>query len=300
MRIFFYSFLSMCLLTSIGCETPNSKTSQKESISINKDLAKVPSAWIQERVKKAETRLAKSKAGEIVWQAMQAHGGLDNWYENGPVSFHFNYQPLEKGAARNTYQVIDTWSSKARHKDASDSSAQFGWDGKQAWVIAKDSTTFQYDLRFWALTPFFFSAQPFVLDGDGTNLQLLEQKKYKETLHDVVKVTFDAGTGDAPDDYYILYFNSQTHKLAVIRYIVSYPAYFPKGKHTPEKFMELTGEQSVAGIHFPTGYRTYMLTEDEMPGKYVTEVTLSEIEFLPETRTDYFAPPQGAKILDNL
>ena len=63
----------------------------------------------------------------------------------------------------------------------------------------------------------------------------------------MVKVTFDAETGDAPDDYYILYVNKETYKIAVMRYIVSYPEYFKDGGHAPEKFTEFIGEAHYQG-----------------------------------------------------
>lgn len=300
MRTLLNIVLFSLLIATIGCQETNNTTVADKSVETISDLAKVPDAWIDNQVKKTKENLEKSDAGKIVWQAMQAHGGLDRWYKNGPVSFHFNYQPIGKGEPRNTFQTVDTWNRKARHRDAKDSTAEFGWDGEKIWSIAPDSTTFKYNLRFWAMTPYFFMGQPFALDGDGTNLELLDQKTYKDVLYDVVKVTFEAGTGDAPDDYYILYFDAKSHRLAVIRYIVSYPAYFAKGKHTPEKFMELTGEQTINGIVLPEGYRTYMLAEDDQPGEYVTEITLSEVEFLPETKASYFSVPEGAKISSEL
>ncbi len=300
MRTLLNIVLFSLLIATIGCQETNNTTVADKSVETISDLAKVPDAWIDNQVKKIKENLEKSDAGKIVWQAMQAHGGLDRWYKNGPISFHFNYQPIGKGEPRNTFQTVDTWNRKARHRDAKDSTAEFGWDGEKIWSIAPDSTTFKYNLRFWAMTPYFFMGQPFALDGDGTNLELLDQKTYKDVLYDVVKVTFEAGTGDAPDDYYILYFDAKSHRLAVIRYIVSYPAYFAKGKHTPEKFMELTGEQTINGIVLPEGYRTYMLAEDDQPGEYMTEITLSEVDFSPETKASYFSVPEGAKISSEL
>ncbi len=262
--------------------------------------ARVPDSWIQKRVKSAKDRLESSEAGRIVWAGMQAHGGLERWYTNGPLSFHFNYQPLGEGTQRNTFQAIDTWRNHARHFKAGDSTAQYGWNGKVAWKKAQDSTAFPYDVRFWALTPFYFTGLPFVLDGDGVNLEKLPVKSFNGVAYEAVKVTFDPGTGDAPDDYYILYFHPDTHEMKVIRYIVSYPAYFKKGEHMPEKFMELLGRQEIGGILFPEGYKTYWLNEDEGPGEYITNITLARVAFLPKLEAAFFEVPEGSQILDSL
>lgn len=289
-------------LVLIGCGEEKSSTNgvNPAMAKIDSDLAKVPAAWIEGRVAKAKEKLQTSEAGKIVWDAMEAHGGLSRWFANGPISFHFDYQPLDGGEPRNTYQVVDTWRSRARHFSAIDSTQQFGWDGKKAWIKAKDSTVFAYNTRFWSLTPYFFMGQPFVLEGEGTNLELLDQVNFKDNLYHVVKVTFDSGTGDAPDDYYVLHFNTRSRKLEVIRYIVSYPGYFEKGEHLPEKFMELSGEQTVDGITFPENYKTYWLNEKNAPGEHITDIELSEIEFLPKLKTSYIDVPNDAKVLEGL
>ncbi|MGB7394303.1 MAG: hypothetical protein WA913_07920 [Pricia sp.] len=292
-------FLALSLLfILVGCGEKKSDpaNSKAETAVTDSDPAKVPDAWIENRVAKAKEKLEASEAGKIVWKAMEAHGGLSQWFSNGPISFHFNYQPLGEGTPRNTYQVIDTWSSRARHFSAVDSTQQYGWTGEKAWEMVKDSTVFAYDTRFWSLTPFFFMGQPFVLEGDGTNLELLEQVDYNDYMYDVVKVTFEAGTGDAPDDYYVLYFNTKSHKLGVIRYIVSYPGYFEEGNHAPEKFMDLLGEQTASGIIFPENYKTYWLNEENGPGEHITDIELSDIEFLPKLKDSYFEIPESAKV----
>jgi len=288
-----------------SCNQKSKETTEVPTVTedipvVNTSLAKVPDSWITERVTKAEKRLNATPAGKVVWQAMEAHGGLQRWYENGPLRFHFNYQPLDGGVARNTYQTVDTWSSKARHQDAADRTSEYGWDGKNAWVTTKDTTTFKYNTRFWSLTPYFFIAQPFVLDGDGTNLELLDQKTYKNKTYDVVKVTFDPGTGDAPDDYYVLYFEANTHQLGVIRYIVSYPGYFEKGKHLPEKFMEVQGLATIKGIVLSKGYHTHWLLENETPGEHITTITIDNISFKPETEKSYFDIPDNTTVLKGL
>jgi len=288
------------LIISLSCK--EQKKEADSSPEMHNELIEengiVPESWVIKRVEKAKQRLENTEAGKIMWNAMEAHGGLQQWYNNGALSFRFNYRPLDGSTPRDSYQTIDTWSNRAKHTSVTDSTAHFGWNGKTAWVQAKDSTAFAYDTKFWALTPIYFLGQPFILDGKGVNLELLSQKMYKEKNNDVVKVTFDAGTGDAPDDYYILYFDSQTHRLSVIRYIVSYPGYFKKGEHLPEKFMDLGDYQTVNGITFATRYKTHWLAENEQLGEYITKIDVSDIAFVKNLSEDFFDAPDGAKILE--
>ena len=297
MRVYFkFSILFLFILSCKETTKPTQESLVNEVTET--DIISIPKSWVDGRVNKAKEKLSTSEAGEIVWNAMEAHGGLDRWYANGPLSFRFNYQPLDGKTARDSYQTVDTWSNRAVHTSATDSTAHFGWTGEQAWVKAKDSTAFEYDTKFWALTPLYFYGQPFVLNGEGVNLELLPEVTYKEQKQDVVKVTFDAGTGDAPDDYYILYFSKESHKLVAIRYIVSYPEYFKDGGHAPEKFMEVIGENTVNGILFPTSYKTHWLTKDKKPGEYITQIDVSNVSFENDLPKDFFDVPKDAKTLN--
>tara|TARA_R110002050_G_scaffold1281_4_gene9309 strand:- start:50244 stop:51146 length:903 start_codon:yes stop_codon:yes gene_type:complete len=257
----------------------------------------IPEKWILNRVEKAKVRLHASEAGKVIWNAMEAQGGLDTWYRNGYLSFRFDYQPVDGSTRRNSYQTIDTWNNKARHVSYEDSTAIFGWDGKEAWVKAKDSTSFKYDTRFWALTPLYLAAHPFILDGKGVHLELLDQKEYNGELQDVVKVTFELSVGDAPDDYYILYFDTKTHIISAIRYIVSYPEYFPNGGHAPEKIMEIIGQKNTDGILLPTGLKTHWLNENEEIGAYITKIDISDVDFKSVVPDGYFSKPEGGKLV---
>lgn len=290
----------LSILLSTGCKE-QSKPIEKALEATKEQLEEntlVSTSWVNSRVSKAKNRLEKSEAGKVVWNAMEAHGGLKKWFTNGALAFRFNYQPLDGSTQRDSYQTIDTWSNRARHTSATDTTAHYGWNGETAWVQAKDSTAFAYDTKFWALTPIYFLGQPFILDGEGVNLELLPQKVYKEKNNDVIKVTFDSGTGDAPDDYYILYFDATSHQLSVIRYIVSYPAYFKDGGHLPEKFMDLSEYKTVKGITFPTLYKTHWLAENEQPGEYITKIDVSDIEFVKNFEKGFFDAPEGAKIIE--
>lgn len=301
-KIILASICIAALVITTSCKeektvvTPEVKSQED----VQTHLVKVPENWVAERVTKAKQRLNASPAGTVVWNAMEAHGGLANWYSKGPIAFHFDYKPLDGSTQRNTYQTVDMWSNTARHQHFDDRSQEFGWDGSKAWTKTTDSTAFAYNTRFWALTPYYFLAQPFVLDGEGVILEQLEDKNFKDKDYDVIKVSFEDGTGDAPDDYYVLYFGKEDHQLGVIRYIVSYPGYFEKGKHLPEKFMELQGTTTVDGIILSTGYHTHWLLEDETPGDHITTITVDNISFEPSTKKEYLAVPQGAEIMEGL
>ncbi|QDO92947.1 hypothetical protein FNB79_02810 [Formosa sediminum] len=298
-----FKLLGLFLLLSFAAckEAPKKEVSteknETETVTSEYDI---PDSWITKRVEAAHKKLNATDAGKVLWSAMEAHGGLDKWLSNGYFSMRFNYQPLTGKGIRDSYQTIDTWSNKARHNSITDPENIYGWDGKEAWVVAKDSTSFTYDTQFWALTPLYFSGQPFVLDGEGVNLELLPEVEFKGALQKVVKATYDAGVGSAPDDYYILYINAKTNLVDAFKYIVSYPEYFPNGGHAPEKITVTQDTTTVDGIVLAKGFKTYWSKPEAKDGlgEYITNITVTDISFSPTVEADFFTAPEGAEILN--
>jgi len=75
----------------------------------------------------------------------------------------------------------------------------------------------QFSIYTWQ---YFFMA-PFKLSDEGTNWQKLPQQEIAGQLTNVAKLTFDTGTGDAPDDWYILHTDPDTDLLQYLGYIVT-------------------------------------------------------------------------------
>ena len=219
------------------------------------------------------------KRGQRIGQAIEAHGGLAAGTANGPLAFRFNYRPLDDGTPRDTYEVASYWSAQTRHRLVQDITVQYGWDGQQAWVYPTD-TLIPYDVRFWSLTPYYFVGIPFVLADEGINLALLESDTLAGKPYDLVKVTYEDGVGDAPDDYYVIYVGPDDNRVDAIRYIVSYPGYFPDGGHAPEKLMTYQGAQTVDGITLPERYRTFWW-KDKQRGKHITTSPCPKWPFAP-------------------
>ena len=295
MQNYLLTLLTLCLLACSGSK-------QSESDKISQDggvkFAVAPAAWIDDRVADAQDRLTSSPAGQKIWASIEAHGGLRQWFANGPVSFHFDYQPLDGGARRDSYQVVDQWSVRTVHEVAANRQLKYGWDGSNAWSFP-DTADVGVNPRFWSNTPYYFVGLPFVLADDGVVLEELEPYTYKGVTYDMVKATYEDGTGDAPDDFYVIYINPETRLMGGLRYIVSYPGFYPDGGNSPEKFMEILGMQISDGISIPSGYNTYWFKENEA-AEHITKIDVTEFRFWPETEDSFFNAPEGAKIQEGL
>jgi hypothetical protein len=253
---------------------------------------------IKARVEASHARLARQgEAGALVRASIDAHGGLARWYSNGPLAFRFRYEALGgERPATDTWQVIDTWGSKARHQLWDKREVEFGWDGRAAWANAAPEAL-GTNARFWALTPYYFVALPFVLADPGVQLGLEGQDTFEGRTYDLVRVTFAQGTGDAPDDYYILYIDRETRRTGATRYVVSYKGFFPQGGHTPEKLMVFDGERVVEGIKLAASLRSFAWTEAGL-GEQATKCLFEEVSFRRDLAPDFFQAPQGATMLE--
>lgn len=307
--LFFATIIALCMACD-SSQTPAPEQEEEPLLGgqreVVPELVMPDPHWIESRVEDAEERLMANEAGQRVWESIEAHGGLANYYAAGPLHFRFNYAPLE-GDARDTYQIVDTWSSRVVQWPAGNEEQTFGFDGDNAWETT-DHGELGYNARFWSLTPYYFIALPFVLADPGVVLEDLGQASLDGQDYYVVKATFEPGTGDAPDDYYVLYIHHEEHRVDAIRYVVGYPGYTAEGEHGPERFMTYENHQDVEGLLFATHHRTFASQEhpifdEELHaqgewGAHITTTDSTEIELRPEITTDYFAIPEGARIIE--
>ncbi|WP_412070440.1 hypothetical protein [Rubrivirga sp. IMCC43871] len=262
--------------------------------------ARPPGGAIDGRVAEATARLEASDAGRRVLAAIDAHGGLRAWYANGPLRYRYAYVRLDStgapaGDPLDTRQLVDPWSARAVHTLAADSSVSFGWTGTQAWARPAGAEL-PTDGRFWALTPYYFVSIPFVFADPGVRLALAPADTVEGRPVDVVHVAFEAGTGDAPDDYYDLLLDPATDRVVGVRYVVSYGPFNPEGGHTPETLMLYDGAQTVGGATVQEGFRSFATAT----GQPKARGTVTELAAAPETPDAAFGRPPDAEVLPGL
>jgi len=305
-------------LALLGCDEgndPPTEVATTESTQEGPEAPEAPEAeaipagpiadsWVEARVTEARERMEATEAGDLVWQSIQTAGGLANWLKSGTIAFEFDYQPLSAPERRmHTAQKVDLWRSRAVHEELDGGAgevATFGWDGERAW-ITPDAEAFPSPARFWALTPYYFVGMPFVVADPGTRYELLENAELDGESYRLVKISYEEGTGDSPDDYYILYIHPESYELAALRYVVAYPGFFPEGGHTPEKLMRYTDYHRVGELQFAGTLDTYAWTpgEDGEPGSVgdkVTAIQVSEVTMGDEWDADVFASVEGAQV----
>jgi hypothetical protein len=229
---------------------------------------------ITRRVEAAKARLSSTPTGQLVLKATEAHGGLQAWFSGRALEFRYDYQPVQ-GTRRNSLQTIDLLSARAYHDLEHPTKGKLAFDGKEAWMKLEGEGKFA--ARFWALTPYYFVGMPFVLSDPGVRLQLSPDTAEAAGLPPahVVRASFDPGTGDAPDDYYVVYIAKDDHRVLAVRYVVSYAPFF-KGKpmkSTPEKLLVYEDLQAVGPLKLSSKHVFYKFPE----GKRAEKVTVADV-----------------------
>ena len=277
----------------MACESP-----QREAPAAMM-LARLDDATIQERVIEVRTRLSPDPAGQRILGAMAAHGGLARWYSNGPLGVGFFYEEANRRVPIFTEMMIDTWRARSIHQfPISGDSIRgfFGWTGEEAWQFPPGIQT-PVNVRYWSLTPYYFLAFPFIMGDPGVVLELEEDAELDGRLCNVVRMTFEPGTGASPDDYYVVYIDKETRRIAGIRFIVSYPGFFPNGGFFPEKMATPSGYKEVDGVLMPDSILFHPWELDNSRGTQAAVGRVTYATFEPETMLELFDPPEEAEIL---
>lgn len=225
-----------------------------------------------------------------------AHGGLENWRAQGTLLYDLSIVFGERRAR--DHQVFDLVS---RHAIASNPDYAVGFDGTSFWQSTTDETGPIFPGRFYLWTPFYFLGVPFVFADPGVQKEELPPVMYDGEEHRVVRVTFETGVGDAPDDVYHLYIDSETHRVKLLRYTVSYFA-AAQGQATdnlPESVILYDGwTETNAGLVMSGDMVAYAWQDDAPEGDPRATMKFANIRFLGE-RPDpaRFAAPDGAEQL---
>lgn len=172
---------------------------------------------------------AETTVPPLLAKALSTHGGLENWQKMNTLQ----YTLIIDGQPEKTSVDLNSRQTLLAHPDY-----QIGFDGKDVWVApnkmayreGKRSARFYHNLNFY------FFAIPFVLADPGINYEVLDTASIAGETYDLLKISYDPGTGDAPDDYYICYFDRETHQLEWLRYTVTYYSGKPSDRYNMLKY----------------------------------------------------------------
>ncbi|MEE8138959.1 MAG: DUF6503 family protein [Thermoanaerobaculia bacterium] len=200
---------------------------------------------------------ASSREAEALIDAMvEAHGGRELWAAAPTVSFEDEFKRGEADSGLVSRVTVEQGRRRA-YIDFPGSEMRLAWNGEKAW---SESWTLAYPPRFLALLNYYFlnlpwmAKDPGIILGEPGTARLWDDP----TEYVTVKLTYEEGVGDTPDDYFLLYLHPETHRLKACEYVVTYRALLPDGVEAADPHVLVFDEYStVDGLTVPTHYTIY-------------------------------------------
>jgi hypothetical protein len=226
-------------------------------------------------------------ASNFVEQIQKAQH-VDQFFQQKAVAF--DIETTQNSKTTTATLTTLTSSGKMRLQYADGKTVVF--DGKKIWLNAGDATAnrqARFDIFMWQ---YFFMA-PFKMDDAGTNWQLLTEKTLDDTEYARAKLTFKNGTGDTPNDWYIVHRNKATDYLAAMAYIVTFGKPIAEAEKKPSG-ITYADFITVEGVPFATTWKFWKWSEQRGFFDPKGSAKIKNIRFLKPT-ADTFAPPSGSK-----
>ncbi len=258
--------LSIFAVFIISCK----QTSDKKEVSFQKE----------------ETVSVSRTYPENISKIFDTHGGLTHWN---------NMQSMEFTIPGETGDEVTTSSLKDRKSLIRMPNHSIGYNGKEVWLHSKDTTAYKGNPKFYYNLMFYFYTMPFVLADDGIVYEDVEPLIFEGKSYPGIKISYDAGVGESPDDEYILYYDSETNTMAWLAYTVTY---FSKEKSKAFRFIKYGDWQTVEGLLLPKTLTWYNY-ENHVPTSARSDRAFTNVMVSGERPSDtLFEVPEGAKIIE--
>ncbi len=144
-------------------------------------------------------------------------------------------------------------------------------------------------VRFDAYTWSYFFLFPYKLSDPGTKWQAYESEQSGEAKHLTQKLTFEAGTGDDPEDWYIVYANKENNLIDYAAYIVTANKTREEAEKDPHA-ISYSDYEMVDGVSMAKTWKFWGWQSDKGLTDQLGEATLTNIQFV-EPAADFFEAP---------
>jgi len=233
-----------------------------------------------------ESQVTKAVYPESISKVFDAHGGLDLWKQMQTLKFSI---PEDDGTEVTTVDL------KSRKAVIDMPDHKLGNDGKNVWLLNKDTVSYKGDPKFYNNLMFYFFAIPFVMADKGINYSETQPLTLDGKTYSGIKITFEGGVGESPDDEYLLYYDNDTHKLTWLSYTVTY---FSKEKSKEFNFMKYANWQNVNGLVVPETMQWYQV-ENGIPTTMRKAFNFVDVDISRQKMaSELFEKPEGAGIVE--
>lgn len=148
-------------------------------------------------------------------------------------------------------------------------------------------------VRFAAYTWPYFFLFPYKLSDPGTQWQPYADGELNGTTYEPHQLTFKAGVGDDPEDWYIVYANPQQQLIDVAAYIVTAGSSREEAEKDPHA-ISYHAYQEVEGVPIATHWTFWSWRKEGGLTEELGKASLSNIKFV-NPDADFFKAPEDFK-----
>lgn len=215
-----------------------------------------------------------------------------SFIEHEAVQFDLSLSFNEKKRLEGKLTLL-TNSSKGKIEETNGQTIYY--DSKHVYVPSNSDLT-QEKARFRAYTWSYFFLLPYKMTDEGTVWNDYPNKAIVDEQFNAEKLTFDSGTGDAPDDWYIIYQNPKTDLIKYAAYIVTANKSVEEAEKDPHA-IEYIDYEEIDGVPIATEWKFLGWDLDKNgPGSHLGTAYLSNIEFVAVDNNFFEAPSNFKKL----
>ena len=150
------------------------------------------------------------------------------------------------------------------------------FDGSKVYYSPEMDST---GVRFNAYTWSYFFMFPFKLSDSGTQWQSYQNNEKDSSNFNTEKLTFKPKTGDAPDDWYIVYTDKNSNLIQKATYIVTAYGTKEEAEKNPHA-IQYSNYKEVNSIPIATQWKFWGWNKQDGLTEQLGEASLTNIEFL--------------------
>tara|TARA_A100000171_G_scaffold52998_1_gene75239 strand:- start:10121 stop:10933 length:813 start_codon:yes stop_codon:yes gene_type:complete len=249
------------------------------------DTKKEDTVVINDTVEVSEVETNTPNYPANLKNVFEAHGGWDTWNKMNNLCFEMD----GRGGTETHTTDLKNRKAKIEHKDWS-----IGYDGNEVWLLQNKENAYQGNARFYHNLMFYFYAMPFILGDDGIVYSEVEPTELDGKIYNGIKIGYENGVGDSPEDEYILYFDPETNQMTWLGYTVTYRS----GEESEDwHFIKYDTWTEVNGLLLPEKLTWYNVKDnkptDERNDLRFDKITISDLKL----DADVFAKPEGATVV---
>jgi len=194
--------------------------------------------------------------------------------QNGVVCFNLD---MTFGGSNSKMKIFTTPTSSAIRVDKKDGASTVMLNGEI--FTDTDSSKWKGE-EFGIFTYQYFFMAPFKFSDNGTVWKKLSDMKIEGENTNRAKLTFESGTGDAPNDWYVVHSDPTTNQVKYIGYIVTGGGTTFEEAEKNAHAIKYSEYIEVDGVPIASKWEFFDYNKDEGLGEKIGEGIIKNIEMM--------------------